>query len=223
MRINWKLLAGFSLFGGVISLISGIAGGNPFGVILLRLLLSAVAFGALGLGVQSLLGRYLPELLKAAPPARQGTGDSIDIIIDDELPGVGEVEEAREVEEGREAEAMPAEAAETSVSWEAFPEPDGGAPEGGAPEGGIGAEPEEGPAEEGEVELLPEFDELEPEGSPAEPGIFEESAGDEAQEPVRKTPSTPREMRQAQIEETVKGQDPEDLAKAVRTFLKKDQ
>jgi hypothetical protein len=30
-------------------------------------------------------------------------------------------------------------------------------------------------------------------------------------------------MRQAQIEETVRDQDPENLARAVRTFLKKDQ
>ena len=53
-------LAAFAL---VVTLLSGVFSGNPFGVVVLRALLGAVAFGALGLGVAWVLERFVPELL----------------------------------------------------------------------------------------------------------------------------------------------------------------
>ena len=280
MRTNWKLLAGFSLFGGVISLISGIAGGNPFGVILLRLLLSAIVFGALGLGAQTVLRRYLPDLLRGAPRSeREPPGDSVDIIIDEELPVADRRESPEEAapsagwpgpEEALEGEEILPESPRGQVP-EAFAgewageEPVGSEPVGSEPgdvepwdvepmEAGSAIEPEaeelgEGPesgfasgfaagraggappsgggfdaeyAEAGDIEVLPEIDALGDGGSPFA-GEPEEADPAQGSRPVRAAPPTRREMRQAQIEETVKDQDPENLARAVRTFLKKDQ
>jgi hypothetical protein len=68
--INWKMLAGFAGFGAVVSLLAGVIGGNPFGVILLRLILSAGVCGGLGLGVNLIVNKFLPEL-SANPPVPQ--------------------------------------------------------------------------------------------------------------------------------------------------------
>ena len=80
-----------------------------------------------------------------------------------------------------------------------------------------------GSAEEADLEVLPEIEGVD-EGEAS--GSFEplpDEGSEDGGQPARRVPSTPREMRQAQIEETVKDQDPENLARAVRTFLKKDQ
>jgi len=226
MRINWKLLAGFSLFGGVISLISGIAGGNPFGVILLRLLLSAIVFGALGLGVQTVLRRYLPDLLQAAPRAERGSGDSVDIIIDEELPVSGQPESLEE----------PGAAAETPAPEEVFAdeeilpmapgenlEPDFAGRQVGAAPATDAADSDAEYDGVGDMEVLPEIDAVDDAGGSEFAVEPEEAEAAQGSRPDRRAPSTPREVRQAQIEETVKDQDPENLARAVRTFLKKDQ
>ena len=251
MRTNWKLLVGFSLFGAAVSLISGIAGGNPFAVIVLRLVLSAVVFGALGFAAQAVLRRYLPDLMRAAPRPARTDGGSVDIIIDEEVPASA----AQAPPEAPESEGP---VSETDVGGalgeqELFAEPETAVGEGlPADEFGSGelADFEEGvlaarstgaaperpsePADSsarsgrqtgregaGDLELLPEIDALEDAGGLG--GGPEGPEPVESEPPVRTTPQTPREMRQAQIEEAVKDQDPEDLARAVRTFLKKDQ
>ena len=74
-----------------------------------------------------------------------------------------------------------------------------------------------------DLDILPDIDE--PEDQPGSGAVLDsESPGlGGADQSLRRTPTTPREMRKAQIEATVKDQDPEYLARAVRTFLKKDQ
>jgi hypothetical protein len=281
MRTNWKLLAGFSLFGALISLISGIAGGNPFGVIVLRLLISAVLFAGLALGVQVILRRYLPDLLQGSPPPVRREGGNVDIIIDDELPSSAPAdlafEETAEPSAGRdrledefllqevEAGGEPTDAGDLSAE----PTPGAGDRTGGErdtsaapgdslepvglfePTGSF--EPDEsyqadesfgpgdsfqeeerppsraasriaaaGPSDAGDLEVLPEFDAFDGVGDTATEPSAEGLPGEE-ETPTRRAPATPRELRQAQIEETVKDQDPENLARAVRTFLKKDQ
>jgi hypothetical protein len=74
-----------------------------------------------------------------------------------------------------------------------------------------------------DLEVLPDMDSLEEGENPESREELGESGPLDAGPSTRRAPSTPREMRQAQIEETVKDQDPENLARAVRTFLKKDQ
>jgi hypothetical protein len=262
MRIHWKLLVGFSLFGALVSLISGIAGGNPFGVIVLRLILSAVVFAALGLGVQGILRRYLPDLLQTSPPPVERGGGTVDIIIDDELPAsaAGAQEGILEPEEST-AEALgraPPESEELLTESE-FLEMGEGPQEAFEPAdlGEFEAEPtlaqptlaqptlaqptlaqptlaqptdevREPPAarkspvlagsDEADPEILPEFDAIEDVADLAS-GLSDE----EPESSDRRPPATPREMRQSRIEEAIKDQDPENLARAVRTFLKKDQ
>jgi hypothetical protein len=264
MRINWKLPLGFALFGAAVSLIAGLAGGNPFGIVLLRLFFSALAFALLGLVVGLLLRRYFPELSRA--PSRPAEEDSgrVDIIIDEELPGEpageptlrapGSILEPAESGEG---DLLPEEPVELSGSegqrreaaapegdylepvplegWEGTPP--GSATGKGGPGGpaaapaakGDRAEDEEleeagflggGPAPESPAEL---FGEGQP-GGDALPDIDSLSPETPGQEPrARKTAPTRREMRQAQIEETVRDHDPAELARAVRTIWKKDQ
>lgn len=77
----------------------------PFGVLLLRALLSGVAFSALFYGAQFVLRRFLPELFEEgrAAAANQGAGSIVDIVIpggEDELHDATRVVEA-------EAAAMP--------------------------------------------------------------------------------------------------------------------
>ena len=62
MTSNWKLVGGFSAFALLIAVLTGIIAGNPFGTILVRALLASVLFGALGIGVGYMIGKYLPEL-----------------------------------------------------------------------------------------------------------------------------------------------------------------
>ena len=263
MRIYWKLLVGFSLFGALVSLISGIAGGNPFGIILLRLVLSAVVFAALGLGVQAVFRRYLPDLLQRSPPPAQKTGEGVDIIIDEELPvsravaQEGDLEpeestaealgrespegeglfsdsesldsESLEMGEGPEEAFQPAELdgfeAEPTLARPTLARPTSPGSAGDVREtsatrssfaaGGLGKAVEPGATD---LELLPEFDDIDEAA-----GLASEPAAEEPESPERRPPSTPREIRQARIEETIRDQDPEHLARAVRTFLKKDQ
>jgi hypothetical protein len=252
MRIHWKLLVGFSLFGALVSLISGIAGGNPFGVIVLRLILSAVVFAALGLGVQGILRRYLPDLLQTSPPPVERGGGTVDIIIDDELPasavgaqeGILEPEESTAEALGRappESEELfteseflemgegPQEAFEPADLGEFEAEPTLGQPTLAQPTLAQSTdEAREPPAartspvlagsDEADPEILPEFDAIE--------DVADLVSGPSDEEPEssdRRPPATPREMRQSRIEEAIKDQDPENLARAVRTFLKKDQ
>ncbi len=48
---NMRVVAGFAVAGGVLSLLLGVIAGNPFGVILLRMLLCAAGGAALGFGL----------------------------------------------------------------------------------------------------------------------------------------------------------------------------
>ena len=118
---NWKLVAGFGGAGAVLSLLLGVVAGNPFGVILLRLVVSAVVAGALGLGMSWLVGRFLPELglPDGQAPARPGNdaapeGGRVDIVLPAENPHASEetvAEGAAVIEDAEElgtVEAAPA-------------------------------------------------------------------------------------------------------------------
>lgn len=222
-----KVTAGFALAGALISLIAGLAGGNPLGVILLRLLLSAVACAGLGVAVQQLLRRFVPEVLgsRTDPPAAgPGTQTAVDIVIDGDLPPVGRSAEQGAAEGSAGTEDAAGEEPDLDV-LAGDAEPQGGEPAasaaGRAPAGPLEEAPDgAGPGEAGQpswdargqeldsLEALAELDQSGSAGARPAPGLA--SAG-------------LREAARAQAERVVAGQDPADLAKAVRTFMRKDQ
>jgi len=224
--INWKIPVGFAGFGAAVSLLAGIIGGNPFGVILLRLILSAGVCGGLGLGVNLIVKKFLPEL-SANPPIQQTkSGEEVDIVIDEHIP-LAEEAEGEQVSE-------PAEPAEWTEPVEATEI---------AELGSLASEeearidvPEEVEDSEEDVLTLEDADseeQLTPEeyvpGSAAAqvadfedldtlPDIDQFNPAAEQSEP----PSKPSRTN-SKVEEVVRNQDPENLARAVRTFMKKDQ
>ena len=109
--INWKIPVGFAGFGAVVSLLAGIIGGNPFGVILLRLFLSTLVCGGLGLGINLIVNKFLPELSATPPIPRADSGEEVDIVIDEDIPLAEEVEEQQSPESLESVQQMePAEA-----------------------------------------------------------------------------------------------------------------
>jgi hypothetical protein len=219
-----KIPAIFAGIGALISLIAGIAGGNPFGMILLRMLLSVLIAGALGVGIQYVLRRFLPEF---GGKAEGESAPTVDIVIEDELP-LGEPGLAAQAVE----ETPPLSASE--------PEPAGSLlPEAGREPALAGREPA---LAELELEAPPEADSLLQAASEEEPGPLETLPGSEeemfAEGSLESLPDigglgpSPKaggagkfrgELAEAQVDSLVKGQDPAILAKAVRTFLRKDQ
>jgi hypothetical protein len=242
--MNWKVVAGFAVVGALISLIAGIAGGNPFGIILLRLVLSAVVFAALGIGVMIALRRFMPELLSRpgdlteseARAARPG----LDIVIDEDIPLEGEsLLEDRElaasgalgVAGAGEASGLGGEEVASAVESPELPEALEAAEEVTDLGGPTTAEAEEelSPLEGDEHTAAPggrrpASSTWQPLGEEmgsldALPELEQPSATAEARPPSRGA----REASRARVEQTVAGQDPANLAKAVRTFLRKDQ
>jgi hypothetical protein len=212
---RWKIPAVFAGFGALISLIAGIAGRIPFGLLALRLLFSVLLAGALGFAVRYVLQRFLPELTGRA---KEESAPAVDIVIEDELGLGGPVPQARGGEEAQPSVAPAAPAlenlpeAELEAPVEAVPL----APDLSEPLPEIGGEEETGP-----LETLPG----------AEEGAFQEGSLDSLPDIGRLGPAARAggsgsfrgELAEAQLDSLTKGQDPEILAKAVRTFLKKDR
>jgi hypothetical protein len=226
---NWKIPVGFAGFGAVVSLLAGIIGGNPFGVILLRLILSAGVCGGLGLVVNLIVNKFLPELSANPPIPQTKSGEEVDIVIDEHIPFAEEAEreqvsEAAELVQ-RTLGTEPVEATEIEESGSSA----------GEEEALIDVAEELGESEEdvltledadSEEETTPEefvpgsaaaqvtdFDDLD---TLPDIDLFNPAAEQSA------PPSKPS-RRSSQVEEVVRNQDPENLARAVRTFMKKDQ
>jgi hypothetical protein len=215
--VNWKIPGWAAGAGAVISLAAGLAGGNAFGTILLRAVVSAVLAGALGFGAQHVLRRFLPGFGSGPQEAPR----AVDILIDEEVPFAGREERGAQATAG----GQPGEEPGLSESLEAGL----GMEELAAEE----AEPFAAPAGSLEPGPEPSFEPLEQDLEP--PGGEEELAGGESLERgepddglggVIAAPSRrglKAEELEAQLDNVTKGQDPVSLAKAVRTFLRKDQ
>jgi hypothetical protein len=235
--VNWKVPGWAAAAGAVISLVAALAGGNPFGATLLRAAVSALIAGALGLAAQYLLRRFLPGIGAAAAPP-----PSVDILLDEEVPLAAQAgsEQAEEEEElgaepleslGEEAGGLPGDGpAEPAPAREPFPglpeaEELGGLGEGGLPGAGQpGRRPGRSPAMPGYtpapgVEELPSEEGLEA-LSAADADVLLSGAGEPA---VPSHRALKAEELEEQLDSVTKGQDPASLAKAVRTFLRKDQ
>src|SRR5208283_4953422 len=71
----WKIAAAFASGAFLLSLVTGLAAANPFGVVVARALLLAVLFAGLGAGLRFVIKRYLPELLgSSSSTAADGAG-----------------------------------------------------------------------------------------------------------------------------------------------------
>ncbi len=227
--INWKIPVGFAGFGALVSLLAGIIGGNPFGVILLRLILSAGVCGGLGLGVNLIVKKFLPEL-SANPPIQQTkSGEEVDIVIDEHIP-LAEEAEGEQVSEP----AEPAESAEWTEPVEATELAElGSLTSEEEAQIDVAEEVEESEEdvltlEDADSEEQPIPEEFMPGSAAAQVADFEDldtlpdidqfNPNAEQSEP----PSKPSRTN-SKVEEVVRNQDPENLARAVRTFMKKDQ
>jgi hypothetical protein len=208
--VNWKVPAGVGVAGAVISLIFGIAGGNAFGTVLLRALVSALLAGGIGLAVQYVLQRFLPDLTGAAPEAPPA---AVDILIDEEVP----MPAAEQVED---AEPLGGRQGSRPGSRQGF-----------AP--GVALSPEAdafsdlpGPESLQDFEAGPESLEPAEEEEAVSPEAVEEDGLPDMDAVGQSSPS-PRSLKagelEARLDNVTQGQDPASLARAVRTFLRKDQ
>jgi hypothetical protein len=103
LREYGRTVAIFASAGLVLSLLVGLLAGNPFGVMLLRGMLFAIAFGGVGAGMQYVVRRFLSELSGGGPAPSDGADDSakpagstIDIVLPEELPSADGAPERRD-------------------------------------------------------------------------------------------------------------------------------
>jgi hypothetical protein len=158
LREYGRTVAMFAAAGLVLSLLVGLLAGNPFGVILLRGILFAVAFGGVGAGMQYVVRRFLPELSGGGTAPGDGgdeaavkpAGSTIDIVLPEELPAAegapeGRAEILEELPGTAESAGVAAveelEGAESGPGTEAAPAQPAGAPG----SGGLDALPDIGP------------------------------------------------------------------------------
>lgn len=200
--VNWKVPAGVGAAGAVISLIFGIAVGNAFGTVLLRALASALLAGGMGLAVQYVLQRFLPDLTGAAPEAPPA---AVDILIDEEvpMPAAEQVEDAEPLG-GRQGFALGDALSPEADAFSDLPGPESLQDFEAGPESLEPAEEEEAVSLEAvQEDGLPDMD------------------------AVGQSSPSPRSLKagelEARLDNVTQGQDPESLARAVRTFLRKDQ
>lgn len=96
-NINWKIVAGAAAGAFLIAFISAGIAGVGFGKMILRGFLGALVFGALGAGLNIVIARFLPELLSPQEQAQpegeyqqEETGRNVDVVVeDDEAIGAG--------------------------------------------------------------------------------------------------------------------------------------
>jgi hypothetical protein len=214
---NFRLILAFAAFAFVISLLVGLLGGIPFGLILLRTLIGTAFFALLGAGASWVIRRYIPELLEVVTNERReaaATGDEVDIVLPAENPHIAAEGAEGSDDAGDEAVALGSLAGieeESATEGEAGPESSNGLAQGPAAPTGVvtdaGIVEAEGESEEtgdtlDDLDVMPSLDSLE--------GEFAQSAGEqEGSKDATKT--------------NVMGQDPETAAKAIQTWLRKDK
>lgn len=128
MGPNLKFSAYFAGSAFLIAGLTGAVAGVGFGTLLLRAFIGAVLFGGLGYGIYFVISTRLPELLSPAGAtsdsqsgATEGYGENVDIVVDDEVgptdesgaPDAEELEEVSAVEDAADtggAEPPPQEA-----------------------------------------------------------------------------------------------------------------
>jgi hypothetical protein len=247
-RLFFIVIPAGSLF--LLSFLTGIVSGVGFFTVLLRAFLFGAIFGAGGLGINLLVGRFLPELLEGL----EGTGNessededsetgtpasTVDIVVEDDEDGgeklysAGGGEDSSFVEEYTEED-----------SPSAAPEAGQGSPE--DENSGASSSPSEEGDEESEIGELESVDEVvyedEDKGNDSNRGGDEpeelESADDGSDAPLPDLDSFSdsfQSVADSQDEGTSRGgasmeidimgtqEDSATVAKAVRTIMKRDQ
>jgi hypothetical protein len=200
LREYGRTVAIFAAAGLVLSLLVGILAGNPFGVILLRALAFAAAFGGVGAGLQYVVRRFLPELAGGTdatppgPPETAGaTGSTVDIVLPEEPVSYDDAATPAEP-----VEDLPA-AGEEAPTGGADPAASGSPAGAGAP----GGDP--GPGED--VDALPEM-----------------ASVDDVPSGPRPAPSPYGRPRPADAtRDVLERMDRATLARGVHTMLKRDE
>ena len=246
---NWKVIAGVAGAGAVLSLLLGIAAANPFGVILLRMLLCGLGAGGVAYGLSLVLERFLPEL--GREPAGEATpeaGGRLNIVIPAENPHVSQGMDLSPELEAPTEDAVPADLTSEYPEDETLSEQGGllgGAVEIADEGGGPGQVSEAGALAEDVEDLgYPEEVPAEPASPSAEAASAVEvdtlDAGLGAAEPLAEAATEPdldEETPSPRVEKRRRGarpdggadamdmarEDPENVARAVRTMLKRDQ
>ncbi|MBN1698324.1 MAG: hypothetical protein JW881_12490 [Spirochaetales bacterium] len=86
--INWKIVAVFAVFAAVLAILSGGVGGVPFFEIMLRAIIWSIVFAGLGVVLNLVLNKYLPELLEMTGGEQYGKSEEseFEAIIPEENP-----------------------------------------------------------------------------------------------------------------------------------------
>jgi hypothetical protein len=209
----------------MISLLAGVIGGVSFGTILWRSILGAAGFGALGFGTLYLIEKYLPELTGAEGASEPGS-EGVDIVIEDEAmppresgaeqefqgPDLGEIDE--ESEEGADfVEEVEETVGETENSEEGRENEDYGTSEESTDE-----TTEFIPTDiTSDIDTLPDIGELS--------GSFEGGEGSDMQDYDGGSTGGSgggRSGRSSTVDVLGEEKDPQEIAKAVQTILKKE-
>ncbi len=239
---NFRFILGFAALAVVISLFAGLLGGIPFGLILIRTIIGAAVFALLGAGAWWILQRFIPELLNAeargTPVQARESGDEVDIVIPEENPhaqqkpsGVSEpfsADQGFERLEPQAGRAAESEGGDSELEFE--PEIAGAALENGMGDVDKGPIGESGPTEE-ELSDEPAAWAAETEAQPAPEDIQEEFADLDSMpsldsiEGAFAQSNTEQNAPQSDATIDVMGQqqDAATTAKAIKTWLKRDE
>jgi len=224
--IKWKIVVGSAGFGLLLSLLTGAISGVPFGALILRAFLWGTIFALIGAVLSYLISRHLPELLTVlpgGPPNEKDKAPAVDIVLPDENPHLPSAEDDDGYDEGREPDeldergtsvsreaARPAEHVSSALveEVEELEQPDDTDARGGRGVADVDYDSDED--EEGE---LPELDE--------DGALFSTKSGGTGGGDYDDISSLSGRRPGVDIQgfET----DSEDVAKAIRTVMKKDQ
>lgn len=196
MSIDWKPVGVSALLAFIIAVVSAGLSGIPFGVLLFRAVVGALIFGAGAAGVQLLIRRFLPELQEEQSDTEEARG-TVDIVISDDEDSLENGDEDAGFEPGL--------AFDTAESEETDGEP--------LVEEVEEADTPPSTSEEEDVEELAEADTSTVDTLP-DVGAFTDSfMADTAIETAESSTG----------KGSGEGQDPEAIAKAIRTLMKREE
>jgi hypothetical protein len=230
--VDFRIVIGFAAFAFVVALLSGLIGGVSFGILVLRTFLGTALFAGLGAGVSWVFGRYLPEIFNAGEPQQtagreEEPGEEVDIVLPEENPHEAGADELGGLETEEEAAAEGAAEVEDLDDFGA--EDMSGeleeVEEGDAEDEGVAAETAaDEPAEDvdgaeaaslddgfAEFDSMPALDVLEQEEDPEE-------------EALARTEEDPPGLKGGKnVDVMGSAHDPAEAAKAIKTWLRKDE
>ncbi len=160
LAVNWKLAVGAGVAAFLLSVFSGVLGGVGFSAILVRAPLAGIVFAALGLALELVVRRFLPELVDA--DTSHELGSRVNIVVEDDDEQLSTVQDqprdgTSSDSKGEEGGARLAEESNAGDDWDELDNP-----------------------EESLVQEVQEARRQDDEAEPAEPGVTEETAASNA-------------------------------------------